>query len=171
MNKNSNWRILKLALAIIFFDQLTKLVVLRYLGLAEEKEVIPGFFKFVHWGNTGAAWSMFTGNNNALAVVAIVALVILFFSRHHFNVHTLGGQVSLGLIFGGIIGNLIDRLLPSRQHVVDFLYFYVIRRDGQIAGFPAFNVADSAICVGVGLLFLLSWQNNSAQAPAGETKG
>ncbi len=171
MNKNSNWRILNLALAIIFFDQLTKLVVLRYLGFAEEKEVIRGFFKFVHWGNTGAAWSMFTGNNGALAIVAIVALFILFFSRHHFNVHTLGGQVSLGLIFGGIIGNLIDRLLPSRQHVVDFLYFYVIRRDGQIAGFPAFNVADSAICVGVGLLFLLSWQGDTAQAPAGETKG
>ena len=170
MNKNSNWRILNLALAIIFFDQLTKLVVLRYLGFAEEKEVIRGFFKFVHWGNTGAAWSMFTGNNGALAVVAIVALIILFFSRHHFNVHTLGGQVSIGLIFGGIIGNLIDRLMPSRQHVVDFLYFYVIRRDGQIAGFPAFNVADSAICAGVGLLFLFSWQNNSAQVPAGETK-
>jgi len=171
MNKNSNRRILNLALAIIFFDQITKLVVLRYLGFAEEKEVIPGFFKFVHWGNTGAAWSMFTGNNGALAVVAVVALFVLFFSRHHFNVHMLGGQVSIGLIFGGIIGNLIDRLMPSRQHVVDFLYFYVVRRDGQIAGFPAFNVADSAICAGVGLLFLLSWQNNSDQAPAAETKG
>ena len=171
MNKNQNWRILNLALAIIIFDQLTKLIVLRYLGFAEEKEVIRGFFKFVHWGNTGAAWSMFTGNNDALAVVAVVAVVILFFTRHHFNVHTLGGQVSLGLIFGGILGNLVDRLMPSRQHVVDFLYFYVIRRDGQTAGFPAFNVADSAICIGVGLLFLLSLRDNAAQATVGETKG
>ena len=168
MNKNSNWRILNLALAVIVLDQLTKLLVLRYLGFAEEKEVIRGFFKFVHWGNTGAAWSMFTGNNAALAVIAIIALVALFFTRHHFNVHTLGGQFSLGLIFGGIAGNLIDRIRVG--HVVDFLYFYVFRRDGQIAGFPAFNVADSAICVGVGLLFLHSWQNDDAPAPAGDAK-
>lgn len=168
MKQNSNWRIINLALAIIVFDQLTKLAVLNYLGFAEEKVIVDGFFKLVHWGNTGAAWSMFSGNNGVLAVVAIAALVVLFFTRHHFNIHTLGGQVSLGLIFGGIVGNLIDRLRVG--HVVDFLYFYVYRRDGQIAGFPAFNVADSAICVGVGLLFLLSWQNDGDKARAGETK-
>ena len=168
MKHNSNWRILNLALSIIVFDQLTKLAVLKYLGFAEEKVIVKGFFKLVHWGNTGAAWSMFSGNNGVLAVVAIAALVVLFFTRHHFSVHTLGGQVSLGLIFGGIVGNLIDRLRVG--HVVDFLYFYLYRRDGQIAGFPAFNVADSAICVGVGLLFLLSWQNGPDKEPAGETK-
>jgi len=168
MKQNSNWRILYLALSITAFDQLTKFAVLRYLGYREEKEVVDGFFKLVHWGNTGAAWSMFSGNNGVLAVVAIAALVVLFFARHHFNVHTLGGQVSLGLIFGGIAGNLIDRLRVG--HVVDFLYFYVYRRDGQIAGFPAFNVADSAICIGVGLLFLLSWQHDGNKAPASDFK-
>jgi len=168
MKQKSNWRIINLALAIIAFDQLTKLAVLKYLGFAEEKVIVDGFFKLVHWGNTGAAWSMFSGNNGVLAVVAIAALVVLFFTRHHFNIHTLGGQVSLGLIFGGIVGNLIDRLRVG--HVVDFLYFYVYRRDGQVAGFPAFNVADSAICVGVGLLFLLSWQNDGDKARADETK-
>jgi signal peptidase II len=111
---------------------------------------------------------MFSGNNGVLAVVAIAALIVLFLTRHHFNIHTLGGQISLGLIFGGIVGNLIDRLRVG--HVVDFLYCYVYRRDGQIAGFPAFNVADSAICVGVGLLFLLSWQNDGDKTPVGETK-
>ena len=53
--------------------------------------------------------------------------------------------------------------------MVDFIYFHVIRRNGDEAGFPAFNVADSAICIGVGLLFVLSWQSESAKA-AGETK-
>lgn len=166
MKDKANWRILNLALSIIVLDQATKLLVLRYLGFAEEKEIIHGFFKFVHWGNTGAAWSMFSGNNGVLAGVAAVALVVLFFSRHHFSIHTLGGQVSLGLIFGGIVGNLIDRLRVG--HVVDFIYFYVQRRDGEIAGFPAFNVADSAICVGVGLLFLLSWRNGPNQETAPE---
>ena len=169
MKQNTDWRIVNLALSIIVLDQLTKLLVLKYLGFAEEKIVVDGFFKLVHWGNTGAAWSMFSGNNSVLAMVAGVALVVLFLTRRHFNIHTLGGQVSLGLIFGGIIGNLIDRVIPSRHHVIDFLYFYVYRRDGQIAGFPAFNVADSAICVGVGLLFLLSWQNGETKTAASET--
>jgi signal peptidase II len=74
---------------------------------------------------------------------------------------TLGGQVAVGLVSGGILGNLVDRVF--RQHVVDFLYFYLLRRDGAEAGFPAFNVADSAICCGVGLLFILSWQPDRSQ--------
>jgi len=150
-----NWRIGVLAMGVVALDQLTKLVVLKYLGFAEEKVIVPGFFKLVHWHNTGAAWSMFRGNNGVLAGIAVAALVVLFFTRHHFEIQTLGGQLSLGLIFGGIIGNLIDRL--ARDHVIDFLYFYVICRNGDEAGFPAFNVADSAICTGVGLLFVLSW--------------
>ena len=157
-----NLRIAGLAGAIILADQLTKLMVLNFLGITEVYDVVPGFFRLVHWGNTGAAWSMLTGNNSLLAGIAIVAVIILIFARHHFDPHTLGGQVALGLIFGGIIGNLIDRLLPSRRHVIDFLYFYVVKRDGTEAGFPAFNVADSAICVGVGLLFVLSWQATGA---------
>ena len=65
--------------------------------------------------------------------------------------------MSLGLIFGGILGNLVDRLF--RDHVVDFIRFYLHRRSGEEIGFPAFNIADSAICVGVGLMFLISWRN------------
>lgn len=163
-------RIAALAFAIVAFDQVTKLVVLKFLGVEEQKVVLDGFFKFVHWHNTGAAWSMFSGNNGILAVIAIVALIALVLARHHFDIQRSGGQVSLGLIFGGITGNLIDRLLPSRQHVIDFLYFYVQRRDGTEAGFPAFNVADSAICVGVGLLFILSWRSRANDAPAAETR-
>src|SRR5580765_4295023 len=165
MNKlNSNLRIALLAVAVIVFDQITKLLVLNYLGFAEEKVVLNGFFKLVHWGNTGAAWSMFRGNNGVLALVAFGALMVLVWTRHHFDTQTLAGQISLGLIFGGIIGNLIDRVRV--KHVIDFLYFYVYRRDGAEAGFPAFNVADSAICVGVGLLFILSWWAESPKPEA-----
>jgi signal peptidase II len=146
-------------LVILVCDQLTKLLVLRYLGYAQEKVVVEGFFNLVHWGNTGAAWSLFNryaNSNLFLSVFAVIALLVLFASRHHFDVHTRSGQLALGLIFGGIAGNLVDRFL--RGHVIDFLYFYVSRRGGGEIGFPAFNVADSAICAGVGLLFLLSWQ-------------
>jgi signal peptidase II len=158
---NPTWRIAILALAIFGIDQLTKFVVLRSLDMQEERIVVDGFFKFVHWGNTGAAWSMFRGNNAILALTALAALIILFVSRHHFDVHTLSGQLSLGLIFGGILGNLLDRIRVG--HVIDFLRFYVVRRTGEEVGFPAFNVADSAICIGVGLLFILSLQNEPAR--------
>lgn len=166
---NANWRIALAAAAVFILDQLTKLVVLSYLGYAQEKVVIPGFFKFVHWGNTGAAWSMFYGYNGVLAVVALAALIVLFLMRRHFEVGALPGQISLGLIFGGILGNLTDRLL--RKHVIDFIYFYVIRRNGDEAGFPAFNVADSAICVGVGLLFLISWRSDAERSEPGRRPG
>ncbi|MBM3875542.1 MAG: signal peptidase II [Verrucomicrobia bacterium] len=158
-------RMALVATVVIAADQLTKLAVLRYLGYAEQREVIEGFFRFVHWGNTGAAWSLFHGNNELLAIVSLVALLALFLFRHHFETRTSLGQVALGLMFGGIVGNLADRLMESRRHVVDFIYFYVERRGGGEVGFPAFNVADSAICIGVGLLFLLSCKAEPA-APA-----
>jgi len=158
-----NRRIALIALLIITLDQLTKALVLRCLGYAQEKVVIEGFFKFVHWGNTGAAWNLFRGNNGVLALVALVALVVLYLSRHHFEAGTWLGQVAFGLIFGGIVGNLIDRLRV--EHVIDFIYFYLQQRDGGEVGFPAFNVADSAICTGVGLIMLITWRNDRAVRP------
>jgi len=164
--RTPNRRIGLVALAIVGLDQLTKLLVLEFLGYTQEKVVIEGFFKLVHWANTGAAWSLFRGNNNVLALVALAALVVLFFSRHHFDSRTLLGQIAFGLIFGGIVGNLIDRVV--RGHVIDFLYFFLQQRTGEI-GFPAFNVADSAICTGVGLIFLITWRSERQAAPAEST--
>jgi len=152
-----NRRIAAIAVVVLGFDQITKDLVLKCLDYSQERVVVQGFFKFVHWGNTGAAWSLFRGNNELLAIVALLALLVLFLSRHHFDSRTLLGQVGFGLIFGGIVGNLIDRLRVG--HVIDFLYFYVQTAGGREIGFPAFNVADSAICVGVGLIFLTTWRS------------
>ena len=160
-----NRRIAAIALVILAVDQFTKALVLRFLPspFLDEKVVIKGFFKFVHWQNTGAAWSSFNGKNGLLAGIAIVALVVLYFSRHHFNSHTLLGQLAFGLVIGGIMGNLVDRIF--RQHVVDFLRFDLQRRGAPEIGFPAFNVADSAICVGVTLVFLMTWRTEHAPKP------
>jgi len=160
--QKSNRRIAALALAVFALDQFTKWLVLKTLPAYREKVVIDGFFKFVHWGNTGAAWSLFSGNNITLAIVGLLALVALFLTRHHFDSHTLSGQIAFGLIFGGIAGNLTDRLLPGRHEVVDFLRFYLQQRGGDEIGFPAFNVADTAICTGVALIFLITWRNEHA---------
>ena len=112
-----NRRIAAIALLVLAVDQITKAIVLRFLPIVwDEKTVLEGFFKVVHWQNTGAAWSSFTGKNGLLALIAFVALIILYFSRHHFNSHTLLGQFAFGLVIGGIVGNLVDRIF--RQHVV-----------------------------------------------------
>jgi signal peptidase II len=160
----SNRGIAVLALIVFVLDQSTKWLVLSHLELGDEMTVVPGFFRLVHWGNTGAAWSLFSGNNGALALVGVFALVALYLTRHHFSSHTLGGQIAFGLIFGGIAGNLTDRL--TRHAVVDFLYFYLQQRGGRIIDFPAFNVADTAICTGVGLIFLITWKTEHAPKQA-----
>ena len=158
-----NRRIAVVALIVLTFDQITKAIVLEFLpNKGQERIIIEGFFKFVHWENTGAAWSLFTGNSELLAIVALLALLFLFLSRHHFESGTLLGQIAFGMIFGGIVGNLTDRLLPSRQAVIDFLYFYLQQRGGREIGFPAFNVADSAICTGVALVFVITWKSERA---------
>ncbi len=161
----SNRRIAALALAVFALDQSAKWLVLKSLPTYHEKIIIPGYFKFVQCGNTGAAWSLFSGNNATLAFVAFFAFIALFLTRHHFDSHTLSGQIAFGLIFGGIAGNLTDRLLPGRHAVVDFIYFYLQQRDGGEIGFPAFNGADTAICTGVGLIFLITWRNEHARKP------
>lgn len=158
-------RIATLAVVIFAADQLTKLAVLRWLGVTEERQVVEGFFKFVHWQNTGAAFSMFRQNNNVLGIISAIALVALWVFRRHFEAHRPLGQLALGLLFGGITGNLLDRLLPSRHHVIDFLYFHLHPRGGGEIGFPAFNIADMAITGGVGLLMLLSLRPE-AETPA-----
>jgi signal peptidase II len=79
--------------------------------------------------------------------------------RRHFEYDHRPGQVALGLLFGGIVGNLLDRII--HEHVVDFLRFYWTRRSGSEVGFPAFNVADSAICTAVAILMILAWRAES----------
>lgn len=159
-----------MAVLVFALDQLTKLIVLQLLGIGQERVILDGFFKFVHWGNTGAAWSMFRGNNELLAIVALLALVVLFLARNQFDTRTRLGQLAFGMILGGIAGNLTDRLLPSRHQVIDFIYFYFRRQGGEEIGFPAFNVADSGICIGVALVFWVTWRSEH-NAKTVETPG
>ena len=164
--RTPNRRIAVMAALVFAFDQLTKFIVLQLLGQGQERVIVDGFFKLVHWGNTGAAWSMFRGNNELLAIVALLALVVLFLARNHFDTRTRLGQLAFGMILGGIAGNLADRLLPGRQQVIDFIRFYLERQGGEEIGFPAFNVADSGICIGVALIFWVTWKAEHTAKPA-----
>lgn len=114
-------------------------------------EVIPGFFNIVHVGNTGAAWGLFAGGSFWLAILAVVTLAAIFFFRRHLTLDRPMVQLSFGLLCGGIVGNLLDRVLYG--HVIDFLDFHF----GSFV-WPAFNLADAGICVGVGLYLLHSFR-------------
>jgi signal peptidase II len=169
MSFGKNQRIAIIAIAVIILDQITKRIVCRNLAFhRDERVIIDGFFKFVHWGNTGAAWSFWSGNNEMLAIISLIALLLLFIYREYFDTRTVVGQTALGLIFGGITGNLIDRLFV--RYVIDFLRFYLYQRGGDQIGFPAFNIADAAICTGVGLLFLLARQTDQNRAVGAATE-
>lgn len=145
-----------IAVVTLVLDQATKVWATQLLRNGEELEVVRGFFRLVHWQNTGAAWSMFTGKNDWLAALSIISVLALYRFRHHFDADTRNGQSALGFLFGGIIGNVIDRIRVD--HVIDFAYFYTERRGGGEIGFPAFNVADAAISAGVVLLLWMSWR-------------
>ncbi len=157
--------LLILAAGIFISDQITKIWVIEQLplgsyGPGRSITIIPDFFYLVHVGNTGAAWSMLTGKSTLLAIIAIATLVGIYIWRRALALRDPMGQVAFGLLCGGIIGNLVDRL--QHGHVVDFLDFHF----GSYI-YPTFNVADSAICIGV---FFYIWHSFRSQPEEKEMK-
>ncbi len=139
-----------IALFVLCLDRATKWVIAKNLALHGAIQVIPNFFRITHVENRGAAFGLFADSPSQwkiamLVLFSVVALVIVstLLWRNSHTMSTTG--VGLSLILGGALGNLWDRLLSGR--VVDFLLFYI----GQYQ-WPAFNVADSAIVIGAGLL-------------------
>ena len=149
--------------AVVFAaDQITKEMIAARLpfgsyGPFDHIEVFPGFLNLVHVGNTGAAWSMFTGQSLWLAVLALATLGAMFWWRRSLGLHHPAAQPAFGLLTGGILGNLADRLMHG--HVIDFLDFHF----GAYV-FPTFNVADSGICVGV--FWYVLWSLRQPPEPA-----
>ena len=142
---------------VFALDQESKQLVLKWLLLGQAVQIIPGFFSLNLVTNTGAAWGIMRGQGLWLTALAIAALLVLLFVRRHFTYVGLMPRIALGLLLGGIGGNLADRLMYG--HVVDFLDFYVGKWH-----WPAFNVADSSICIGVGLYLIDSFRREPAAA-------
>lgn len=146
------------SIAALVLDQLTKAWVNSRLPLGSYGPagipVIPGFFNIVHVGNQGAAWSMFTGWSTLLALLAVLTLGAIFIWRRQLGLRHPFVQVCFGLLCGGTAGNLMDRV--THGHVIDFLDFHF----GSYI-YPTFNVADSAICVGVFAYILWSLRQPS----------
>ena len=130
------------AVLVVVADQLSKLWIRSNLLVGQSLFEI-GFFRITHIHNTGAAFGLFRGHSLMLTVVALFGVAVLllyvfFFYRHYPLLNNRLSRVALGLVLGGTIGNLIDRL--QFDYVTDFIDFTV---------WPVFNIADSAITVGV----------------------
>ena len=141
-----------LAAVVIVLDIWTKALVLARIDLHETIPVIPNFFQLVHVRNTGAAFGIGANASSRLVplllnagAIAVFFVVVVYALRSAVTDRVL--QTGLHLILGGAIGNLLDRFRFG--YVVDFLDVYVGTKH-----WPAFNVADSAICIGIALLFL-----------------
>lgn len=122
-------------IACIIFDLIAK-----KLTVGIDKDAIPGFFKFLYTQNTGAAWSMFSGNTVALIVISVIIIALLGVYVFASKTKNALFYVSLGLIVGGAVGNLIDRIFLG--YVRDFIKL-------EFMNFPIFNTADCFLTVGV----------------------
>ena len=150
-------RVYLISLTILISDQLSKLWISHQSGLKFGSywpnggiEIIPQFFYLAYAGNSGAAWGIFSGFNTGLIVFASLALVLIIIFRHQIGLEDSTVQWPLGLLCGGIMGNLFDRI--GHGYVIDFV-------DIRIFGFPwpAFNLADSGITIGVIYYLFLSY--------------
>lgn len=135
-----------IALLIILVDQITKWLVVKYMTLGESITVVENLLYITSHRNRGAAWGILQGQMWFFYIVTTVVIIGIVYYIRKFSADKLTG-ISLGLILGGAIGNFIDRIF--RNEVVDFVHTYIFSYS-----FPVFNVADSALCIGVGLMVI-----------------
>lgn len=133
---------------VFIVDLLTKYVIQNHIAL-QNVEIIKGIFSLTYAENTGMAWSLLSGKQAFLSVVSAIAIGVMIYYVVAKNVDKFT-KIALALMIGGAAGNLFDRLFLG--YVRDFLDFIIFGYD-----FPIFNVADSALTIGVILLIIASF--------------
>ena len=141
------------AVIVLAEDQLTKELVRSSIALGQQRRLLPGV-TLVHAQNSGIAFSLFTGSEVGVVVVAavIIAAVVAYFARHH---QQRWMWLACGLIVGGALGNLVDRLRVGT--VTDFI---------KLPDWPAFNLADASITLGVLTVLWVVGRGGAAARPA-----
>jgi signal peptidase II len=134
-----------LSIPLYIADQVTKWLVLQNVGRDELIPVVPGFLNFVHVHNTGAAFGMLKDSNLFFVLLAIIALIVIGVLARKQAFSATATRIGAALLIAGILGNLTDRLLHG--YVVDFLDVIL----PWYGHWPAFNIADSCICLAAGL--------------------
>ena len=136
-----------IALITVLLDQVIKYIVMNNMALHQEIKLIPNFFSLYYLKNTGAAFSILGNKTILLILVSIFCLIIIKNSIKKLKRTNTLNIISLGIMTGGIIGNLFDRVLY--KSVIDYLSFNIFNYS-----FPVFNLADIGITVGAILLII-----------------
>jgi len=131
---------------VILLDQFTKYLIRKYITT---ELLITDFFSFTFITNTGASFGMFRGMNNILIVIGLIITFILVYYLHTSDEKSTESHIFFGLIVGGALSNIIDRIVYG--HVIDFI---------SVSFWPSFNLADSAITLGVLGLILYHYKKN-----------
>lgn len=144
-------RLFATAWTIWLFDFATKTWALHSLS-SQPRKIISSFLQFTLVHNSGAAFSFATGFTFAFSLLALAVVFAVIYYAPKLTSH--GWQIAIGLLLGGVLGNLTDRIFrePSflSGHVIDWI---------QIPHWPVFNIADSAICIAAAIAFVLSMRN------------
>ncbi|AOM12539.1 MULTISPECIES: lipoprotein signal peptidase LspA [Bacillus cereus group] len=136
-----------IALFVIAIDQISKWLIVKNMELGTSIPIIDNVLYITSHRNRGAAWGILENKMWFFYIITVVFVVfIVFYMKKYAKTDKLLG-ISLGLIFGGAIGNFIDRVF--RQEVVDFIHVYIFSYN-----YPVFNIADSALCIGVVLIII-----------------
>ncbi|MBM7701793.1 signal peptidase II [Metabacillus iocasae] len=149
-----------IALFVILLDQVTKWVVVKQMELGDSIPVIENFLYITSHRNRGAAWGILQGQMWFFYIITVVVVIGLIVYIQKLKVEEKWFGIALGLMLGGAIGNFIDRVF--RKEVVDFVNTYIFSYD-----FPIFNVADSALVIGVALMFILTLFEGKTQKENG----
>jgi signal peptidase II len=145
--------------SVMIADQASKALVVGWLGDRPPVTVLPGLLQIHYRTNTGAAFSILEGHTGVLTLVSLVVSVLVFAWAWRLKPGEQGLRLCFGLILGGAAGNLIDRLRLG--YVVDFIDAYWTTHH-----WPTFNLADSAICVGIFMMIIASLRPVPCAAPA-----
>lgn len=136
-----------ISIILLCIDQISKLLVVNLLTKTDSLTIIKNFFYLTYINNDGAAFSILVGKRIFLILIAVLVIVMLIRYIKKNNIQNKLELVSLALIIGGSLGNLMDRVV--RGYVIDFLDFKIFNYN-----FPIFNLADTFIVIGVILLLL-----------------
>jgi signal peptidase II len=156
---------------VIILDQFTKAFAFIWLKGEPEVVIIPGFLQLRYVTNTGAAFSMLTGRTTMLSIFSSVIIMVLLIMAVRLRPGELGLRTAIGLILGGAVGNLVDRI---RLHeVIDFIDAHWLYK----VHWPTFNIADTAVCIGMFLYLVAAFRparesgNEQARRKAGALSG
>ena len=149
-----------LGLAVVVLDQASKWAIDRWYGFQDVTVVIPEVLNIVHVRNRGAAWGIFAEHTWLLGLLSLVCFVGLVGWFARFTVRRTYPALLAGALSGGILGNMLDRLL--RSSVIDFIDVHW----REVYHYPSFNVADMAICVSIVLLVADSLRGRRGEASA-----